>query len=1155
MSLSTLNSALDRAFTIAQIPVKAAPADNLLPLAIPGDGASHMGIQDNSFTSSAKEMYGHYRGRVYSAIRVIKQRVAQQPLHVAKVKGSKSKHPAFTSNKSFPAFMKMLSPEKLEMFEQHPILDLFANPNSLMVQSALWDVTVANLCVTGRALWVLGHSDGKMTITPIPVTWAQPVHSNGRLFGSWNVRPPWHQGDPMPVPYENMVHFYFPDPANPLGATSPLQKQAEGILADESIAKAQQVAFDNGIHPAVALVAGEATTSDGKRRVRLEEHQRRQLITWMKQEYMGVKKWGLPIVLDALIRDVKMLSNKPSEMDFLESSGLTKSMVYEGFGVNPVAAGQVEGSNRASSAIADYHLCFTPDTEVRTDSGLKRIDSITREDSVLTHKGRWMPVLETMCRHYEGDMIQVHQYGCSLPINATPSHPILINRNGDVSWRSAEDIVAGDYVALPKAKDSHKSRITVAEWINVETCREKDVRFKDEAWLRQAYSEHSAYEIAEACGTHSTTIQKRLKSFGIEKPKSDFRNTSGAMPLRNQRQFVKSPGSRNGIPAAIELDNKTARVLGLWLAEGSITEQGTVAWSFHSEQEAHLVHLVESWLSSIGVKSNTFTKSDAKCTQVYCYRATLANLLYSMFGKGAHGKRLPCESYSWGKETLLSLIRGYIEGDGSVHGDCVQFTTVSRELAYSMKLILAKVGFPANIYSYENRYVGRVHGEKGIELAKILCDARVERAPARNRKIPTYKQDSDHMWRKVKRVSRFRYDGPVYNLSVNEDESYTLAGACVHNCANAVNPIISLMGQVINKWIVPFFEGSQKIVVWIPPAKTHDPEMDMMGMRFGAKYGAITKNEIRQFLDLPRMEGEEWDEPTSAGNNSQPSETDVDRDDLGGRDEDVSDEGRQEQDIEDDKEFRKGWIKSHSQAENEISNAVFAFLQNQVKQIAQQLEGTITTKSLSDSGADGIVANIYMPQQWDEKLKDAVRPHLQNSSMIGAARIMTRSSKRKDFEDTNLPSIVLNAIRSQVDDILGQPYWRDINQTTRSLIIRELKIATESGMPLPNLSQVLIERFGQINRSRADLIGRTETTGAINSGAQAAAVSMGVSARKEWLSIIDGVTRDVHAGLDGTKVSVNGNFNVGGFQVPYPGHHSLPAEHRCHCRCGISEVD
>jgi len=37
--------------------------------------------------------------------------------------------------------------------------------------------------------------------------------------------------------------------------------------------------------------------------------------------------------------------------------------------------------------------------------------------------------------------------------------------------------------------------------------------------------------------------------------------------------------------------------------------------------------------------------------------------------------------------------------------------------------------------------------------------------------------------------------------------------------------------------------------------------------------------------------------------------------------------------------------------------------------------------------------------------------------------------------------------------------------------------------------------------------------------------------------------------MDGAVVPVRGMFELAGHHVPYPGHHSLPPEERCNCRC------
>jgi len=359
----SLVTAYDRAARLARQKQPHRDLDRLLSSAAGGLGQFFGGHGAN--LEMATEQYRHFRGRVYAAVRVITQRIAGQPIFVARVveagrarRSAKSLLEAgLLRPNDLPQSVKQIGADRLDILEDHPLLQAIDDPNELMVRATLFGMTIPSWLVTGRAFWLLTERGDRREITPLPTTWVSPRHKDGRLRAEWEVRPPGRLDPPLVVPGELMAHFYFADPSNPLGCLSPLSMQARSVLADESIQTAQQVAFRNSVNPHVALIAGDAALSDGKRQVKLTSAQRRQLTTWMKQEYQGVQKFGLPIVLDALIRDVKILSHKPSEMAFMDSSALTKADIYEGFGVNPISAGQVEGANRASSAVADHHLC------------------------------------------------------------------------------------------------------------------------------------------------------------------------------------------------------------------------------------------------------------------------------------------------------------------------------------------------------------------------------------------------------------------------------------------------------------------------------------------------------------------------------------------------------------------------------------------------------------------------------------------------------------------------------------------------------------------------------------------------------------------------------------------------------------------------------
>ncbi len=57
-----------------------------------------------------------------------------------------------------------------------------------------------------------------------------------------------------------------------------------------------------------------------------------------------------------MIENVTKLSNQIAEMDFMDSSKLTKSRVLQAYGVSPILLGEIEGANRASSVVAEEIL-------------------------------------------------------------------------------------------------------------------------------------------------------------------------------------------------------------------------------------------------------------------------------------------------------------------------------------------------------------------------------------------------------------------------------------------------------------------------------------------------------------------------------------------------------------------------------------------------------------------------------------------------------------------------------------------------------------------------------------------------------------------------------------------------------------------------------
>jgi len=205
-------------------------------------------------------------------------------------------------------------------------------------------------------------------------------------------------------------------------------------------------------------------------------------------------------------------------------------------------------------------------------------------------------------------------------------------------------------------------------------------------------------------------------------------------------------------------------------------------------------------------------------------------------------------------------------------------------------------------------------------------------------------------------------------------------------------------------------------------------------------------------------------------------------------------------------------------------------------------------------------------------IKDLAEPHLDRMITLGAtselkmylpkkqaAMIVTkRGGGRISPEQIRLPKKVRAAMDVQKAIILKQPYWRDIADTYRDQIANKVQKGIEDGKSTDEIADELKESLGEDgSKARAENIARTETTGFLQAGQQAAREELadaGVIKGKTWLSIIDDDTREDHVEANGQTVAFDEPFVVGGEECDYPGDVSLSPEQRCRCRCCSTSV-
>jgi uncharacterized protein with gpF-like domain len=157
--------------------------------------------------------------------------------------------------------------------------------------------------------------------------------------------------------------------------------------------------------------------------------------------------------------------------------------------------------------------------------------------------------------------------------------------------------------------------------------------------------------------------------------------------------------------------------------------------------------------------------------------------------------------------------------------------------------------------------------------------------------------------------------------------------------------------------------------------------------------------------------------------------------------------------------------------------------------------------------------------------------------------------ERKDFAST-LAKLAQRYIAQEA----FRRHITNIAETTRAQIITGIARGEAEGLGVAGVGRYLRDLVPSLTSYRANLIARTETHGAANYGADAAARETGLTLQKEWVSAADERTREDHAAADGQTVDMDGMFNVGGEGLRYPGDPSGSGGNIINCRCGVSHI-
>lgn len=373
--------------------------------------------------------------------------------------------------------------------------------------------------------------------------------------------------------------------------------------------------------------------------------------------------------------------------------------------------------------------CLRKGTKIIVKEGYeKNIEDVKVGDYVLTHKGRYRKVLRTFVNKTE-ELVRIEAPGHIHDLVITPNHEVLAYKGVSQYFMRKEGIKT---FINPKWIDS--GLLEKGDYVLLPSSSMGKRRFSDEkSWLIGAY-----------LGDGSIDVRKTISDGNHYYIKYTL-DTDEDRLLDNYKSFIKK-------------------------------ETGYEPKVYYRENK----------------------KTGSSWRLVSLHRGDLGREIESLCGHRLENKHLPEGFLDLTKQERLMMLAGLWATDGSVFKNGkMKWGSASYELFCQVKVLMSSLGIYYGEHIDNSRSSNKDYGcySKGKlyyiltnytdarELLKILIEMGTCRyIPDENnhKKYPLFK--CGWILYKIKEVERIQKSEEVYNLEVEEDNSYIANGVIVHNC-------------------------------------------------------------------------------------------------------------------------------------------------------------------------------------------------------------------------------------------------------------------------------------------------------------------------------------------------------------------------------------
>ena len=255
------------------------------------------------------------------------------------------------------------------------------------------------------------------------------------------------------------------------------------------------------------------------------------------------------------------------------------------------------------------------------------------------------------------------------------------------------------------------------------------------------------------------------------------------------RARVATAGRSVSLPAEVEITDDLLWLLGLWVAEGCVSESAhNAVFSLSGEPEL-LARAAAIIRRELGLHVVSASPSPARAASLFVHSRLLLRLM-DYLGFDRNRKRIPGWVLGLPLARLKWFVEGYREGDGVHSGLHMaagrhQFSTVSDELKDDLVLVLARFGLLPSLGRYETTFRQRT-GERRypfwrLSLAGVQPWSPLEWDGGVSQALNA-RRFGDLVWAVVREVREVEPTPLVYDFSVPGLENFWAGtGVMAHN--------------------------------------------------------------------------------------------------------------------------------------------------------------------------------------------------------------------------------------------------------------------------------------------------------------------------------------------------------------------------------------